>query len=205
MILIGQFDSPFVRRVGIALRLYDLPFDHRPWSVVGDFERLVAINPTGSVPTLVLDDGTALAESKIILDHLDRLVPQERQLWPEDRLGALRLLGFAMQLGDRIVSLFYERRLHAQVSEVLQGRRERQIAGTLAMLERERAARAAEWWFGAELTHADIAVACILRFLQDSLADLYDPARYPALAAHAARAEALAVFQDIFQPFTPPA
>lgn len=205
MILIGQFDSPFVRRVGIALRLYDLPFDHRPWSVVGDFERLVAINPTGSVPTLVLDDGTAVAESKIILDHLDRLVPQERQLWPEDRLGALRLLGFAMQLGDRIVSLFYERRLHAQVSEVLQGRRERQIAGTLAMLERERAARAAEWWFGAELTHADIAVACILRFLQDSLADLYDPARYPALAAHAARAEALAVFQDIFQPFTPPA
>lgn len=30
MILIGQFDSPFVRRVGITLRLYDLPFEHRP-------------------------------------------------------------------------------------------------------------------------------------------------------------------------------
>ena len=32
MILIGQYDSPFVRRVGIALSLYDIPFEHRPWS-----------------------------------------------------------------------------------------------------------------------------------------------------------------------------
>jgi len=33
MILIGQYDSPFVRRVGIALTLYGLPFEHRPWSI----------------------------------------------------------------------------------------------------------------------------------------------------------------------------
>ena len=38
MILIGQYDSPFVRRVGIALRRYQLPFEHRPWSVWGDAE-----------------------------------------------------------------------------------------------------------------------------------------------------------------------
>lgn len=205
MILIGQYDSPFVRRVGIALRLYDLPFEHRPWSVVGDFERLLAINPTGSVPVLVLDDGTALTESKVILDYLDGLMPENDRLWPKDRLGTLRLSGFALQLGDRMVSLFYERRLHAQVSDVLQGRRETQITATLAMLERERAAQSGEWWFGSGLTHADIAAACILRFVQDCLADLYDPESYPALAAHSARAEALAVFQEISQPFIPPA
>lgn len=205
MILIGQYDSPFVRRVGIALRLYGLPFEHRPWSVVGDFDRLLAINPTGSVPVLVLDDGTALIESKVILDHLDGMVPEDRHLWPADRLGALRLSGFAMQLGDRLVSLFYERRLHAQVSEVLQGRRERQIAETLAMLERERAALSGDWWFGEKLTHADIALACVLCFLRGPLADLYEPGRYPALTAHAARAEDLPVFQEIFQPFVAPA
>ena len=33
MILIGQYDSSYVRRVAIALRLYDLPFEHRPWPV----------------------------------------------------------------------------------------------------------------------------------------------------------------------------
>ena len=36
MILIGQYDSPFVRRVAIALRLYGMPFEHRPWSTFGD-------------------------------------------------------------------------------------------------------------------------------------------------------------------------
>ena len=36
MILIGQYDSPFVRRVGIALRLYGLAFEHQPWSAFSD-------------------------------------------------------------------------------------------------------------------------------------------------------------------------
>ena len=40
MILIGQYDSPFVRRVGIALRLYDLPFRHEPWSAFGDADNV---------------------------------------------------------------------------------------------------------------------------------------------------------------------
>ncbi|MGE3742596.1 MAG: glutathione S-transferase N-terminal domain-containing protein, partial [Geminicoccaceae bacterium] len=45
MILICQFDSPFVRRVGIALRLYGIPFAHRPWSTFGEGEKIVPYNP----------------------------------------------------------------------------------------------------------------------------------------------------------------
>ena len=71
MILIGQYDSSFVRRVGIALRLYDLPFEHRPWSVFGDADKVRALNPLGRVPILVLDGGEVLADSAAILDHLD--------------------------------------------------------------------------------------------------------------------------------------
>jgi glutathione S-transferase-like protein len=40
MILIGQYDSPFVRRVAIALRLYGLAFQHRPWSTFGDADKI---------------------------------------------------------------------------------------------------------------------------------------------------------------------
>jgi glutathione S-transferase len=104
-----------------------------------------------------------------------------------------------------MVSLFYERRLHDTASPVLAGRRERQIAATLALLERERAAAAGPWWFGADITHADIAVACVLRHLRESLPDLFDPAACPALAAHCAAAEALPVFAEISRPFLPPA
>lgn len=205
MILIGQYNSSFVRRVGIALRIYDLPFEHRPWSVFSDAERLMEVNPTGSVPTLVLDDGRALVDSKIILDHLDGLVPESRRLWPSDRLGALQILGLVSVLGERMVSLFYERRLHSMTSQVLVSRREAQIAGTLAMLEHERAAREDSWWFGGKLTHADIAVACALRHLSDGTPDMFDATLYPALAAHSAKAEALPVFQEISQPFKAPA
>ena len=50
MILIGQFDSPFVRRVGIAMTLYELPFSHRPWSVFGDVEKIRPYKDHGRAP-----------------------------------------------------------------------------------------------------------------------------------------------------------
>ena len=61
MILIGQYDSPFVRRVAIALTLYRIPFEHRPWSTFGDAEKIRPYSPMMRVPTLVLDDGEVLA------------------------------------------------------------------------------------------------------------------------------------------------
>ncbi len=40
MILIGEYDTPFVRHACIALTLYDVPFEHRPWSVVKDADKI---------------------------------------------------------------------------------------------------------------------------------------------------------------------
>ncbi len=37
MILIGMFDSPFVRRVAITMKMLAIPFEHRNWSVGKDF------------------------------------------------------------------------------------------------------------------------------------------------------------------------
>ena len=80
MILIGQYDSPFVRRVAIALRLYGIGYEHRPWSTFGDADRIAAFNPLRRVPTLVLDDGESLIESGAILDHLDERVGPDRAM-----------------------------------------------------------------------------------------------------------------------------
>jgi glutathione S-transferase len=73
MLLIGMFDSPFVRRVAITLKLLGIPFEHGNWSVGKDFERIRHYNPLGRVPTLVLDNGEVLIESAAILDYLDEL------------------------------------------------------------------------------------------------------------------------------------
>ena len=58
MLLLGQYDSPFVRRVAFAMRHYDMPFEHRAYAVFRDAERIAEFNPLRKVPTLVLDDGT---------------------------------------------------------------------------------------------------------------------------------------------------
>ena len=207
MLLIGQFDSPFVRRVGIALRLYGLPYEHRPWSTFGDADRILPYNPLRRVPTLVLDDGEALIESGAILDHLDEMAGPAIALVARsgpERRRALKVCALAMGLADKAVSLFYERTFHPQASQLWIDRCRAQIGDVLAALEASRAAGSSSWWLGRDIGHADIAVACALRFARDAHPDLVDLAAFPALAAHAARCEAVPVFQKISQPFIPP-
>jgi len=208
MILIGQYDSPFVRRVGIALTLYDLPFRQEPWSVFGDADKIRPYNPLVRVPTLVLDDGAVLIESHIILDYLDSLVPAGRAMFPAAepaRREALKIAALAAGLGDKAVSLFYEQRLHQEVSDIWVQRCRAQIGGVLAALEADRARRPGDYWFGSLIGHADIAVAAVLRFIAEAHPGIAPMADYPALAAHAAGMEALPVFKKIAQPFIAPA
>ena len=208
MILIGQYDSPFVRRVGIALRLYGLPFEHRPWTVFGDFEAIRPYNPLLRVPVLVLDDGESLIDSHIILDHLDNCVAPADALFPRqepERRRALKVAALATGLAEKGVSLFYEQRFHDLASDRWIARCRDQIGGALAALETDRAGRVGPWWFGEAIGHADIAAAVVWRFLGEALPAAFDPAAHPALAAHAARCEALPAFAAISQPFRPSA
>lgn len=208
MILIGQYDSPFTRRVGIALTLYGLPFEHRPWSIFSDADQIRPYNPLTRVPTLLLDDGDALIDSHLILDYLDSLVPADRRLFPAaepSRHRALKVAALATGMADKGVSLFYEKAMHGVISEVWADRCRTQIRATLAVLEADRADRRGGYWFGPAIGHADIAVAVALRFLSDVHPDLMSTAAIPALMAHAARLESLPVFHRISQPFVPPA
>jgi len=207
MILIGQYDSSFVRRVAIALRLYGLAFEHRPWATFGDADKIAPYNPLRRVPTLVCEDGEALIESTVILDYLDELVGPEKAMIAASgpaRRHALKVCALAMGLADKAVSLLYERVLRKDASKIWVERCEAQISGVLGVLEKERAGIATPYWFGGTIGHADIAVACVLRFTSEAHPALFDGARYPALAAHAAACEALPVFQEIKQKLIPP-
>ena len=207
MILIGQYDSPFVRRVGIALHLYGMAYEHRPWSVFGDAEQLALFNPLRRVPTLVLDDGEALIESAAILDHLDEVAGPGKALIADsgpNRRHALKICALATGCADKAVSLFYERALHQQTSERWVERCELQIGAVLDVLETDRAGRASTFWFGEAVGHADIAVACAWRFLNEAHPALLQGLRWPSLAELAGRCERLDVFQAVMQPFSPP-
>ena len=201
MILIGQYDSPFVRRVGIALRLYGMPFAHRPWGAFGDAVALQAVNPLMRVPALILPTGETLVDSVTILDHLDEC-SGDAALLPrtgDTRRRALRHMALALGVADKAVALFYERRMHAQVSDTWEARLLAQITATLAVLDQS----LTNIWFGPTLTHADIAMACVWRFLTEAHPTLGFWA-YPALSDHAGRMESMDVFRDIYQAFAPP-
>jgi glutathione S-transferase len=197
-----------LRRVGIALRLYGFAFEHRPWSTFGDADKIAPYNPLRRVPTLVLDDGEVLVESTAILDHLDEIAGPSRAMIAENgprRREALKVCALATGLGDKAVSLGYELLLHREKSDVWMKRCETQIAGVLDVLEADRAGRKSAFWFGDAIGHADIAVACVIRFTREAHPGVFDARRWPALAAHAEQCEALPPFQEIAQPFSVPA
>lgn len=205
MILIGQYDSPFVRRVAIALRLYQIDYEHRPWSTFGDGDKIAPFNPLRRVPTLVLDDGEALIESGAILDHLDERVGSPRAMIAdsgEPRRHALKVCALATGLADKAVSLIYERVLHQTTSDQWIARCRTQIADVLTVLDTARPRT--PFWFGERIGHADIAVACALRFTREAHSGLFDEQRWPALGAHADRCEGLDAFRAVTQPFIPP-
>ena len=80
MLLIGMYDSPYVRRVAISMKLCEIAFEHGDWSVGADFEKIRRYNPLVRVPTLVLDDGEVLLDSATLLDYLDEMVGPRRPL-----------------------------------------------------------------------------------------------------------------------------
>lgn len=207
MILIGMFDSPYVRRVAVSLRLLDFTFEHRNWSVGRDFDQIRRYNPLGRVPTLVLDDGEALIESAAMLDWMDEQVGPDRALLPAsgaDRRHALKLMAIATGAADKGVAQLYEdafrpvEKRHAPWV----ARCRAQMEEGLAELDRACAAASSEWLLGARMTQADVTVTAASTFLVESLQ--LDATRWPALNARRLRVEAMDALRQFHQPFFVP-
>jgi glutathione S-transferase len=210
MLLIGMFDSPFVRRVAITMKLLDLPFEHGNWSVGKDFDRIRSYNPLGRVPTLVTNDGETLMESSAILDYLDELAGPERALLPRagaDRRKALNLMAMATGAAEKGVLQVYERvfRPENKRHQPWVDRCRLQMSSSLAAIDRYMGERGvAQWLVGKRMTQADITAVCAFTFLNDTLRVAEDEIMFQSLALLAARCEAMPVFQETRVPFFAP-
>ncbi len=207
MILIGRFESPFVRRVAVSLRLLGLPFEHRNWSVDRDFELIRQFNPLGRVPALVLPDGESLIDSNAILDFLDDRVGPERALLPpsgDGRRRALHITSLALGAADKSILLFDET-LYGPEEKSITSRTERyrsQVHGALAEIDRLAQMRTGEWMVGRRMTQADITLTCVFSFLSDALELAQSWVPYPGLSALSERCEALPAFAEMRAGFT---
>ncbi len=198
MQLIGMMDSPYVRRVAIALHVLGIPFEHRGVSVFRQYDEFAQINPVVKAPTLVDDDGTVLIDSTLILDYLDRKVPAAQRLLPEERQErtfALRVNGFALAAMEKTIQQVYERQLRPEERqhEPWFDRVNAQMHAAWGVLDKLIEGRQG-WLCAGRITQADITAAVAWRFTQFVLPGAVDPARYPAVAAFSARAEALPEF-----------
>ncbi|TAA40864.1 glutathione S-transferase family protein [Pseudoxanthomonas winnipegensis] len=208
MILIGMFDSPFVRRVAVSMDVLGMPFEHRDWSTGRDADRIRAYNPLGRVPTLVLDDEAVLFESSAVLDHLDQTVGAERALLPAagaERRQALQLIALATGVADKAVTMVYERVFRPEDKRhgPWLARCQTQVEHALAALETHCTARAGhDWLIGERMTQADITLACCCSFAAEAVP--FDLSPYPAVQARVARYEALPVLKKFHVAFDAP-
>ena len=198
MQLIGYLDSPYVRRVAISADLMGIPFEHRELSIFRDFEAFRAINPLVKVPTLILNDGTVLVDSNLILDHLEDQAVPERRLMPNDPVDlqrARQMLGIILVALEKAVALIYERLQRPEelrhapwIERILI-----QLRGACDLLEAELDG-VEGWLFGERIGQPDITLAVAWSFIQDRWPDDVPAAAYPRLSAFAARAEQLKAF-----------
>ncbi|HJQ56713.1 MAG TPA: glutathione S-transferase family protein [Vineibacter sp.] len=197
MILVGQYDSPFVRRVAIALHLLEMPFERDTRSVFADAEAMRRINPLGRIPSLVLDDGEVLIDSAAILDHIDQTVGPDRALLPPSgpaRRQALRLVALGSGAVDKAGAIAYERLLRPtdKIHQPWLDRCAEQLATAMTALE---AVAASPWLLGARLMQPDIMVGAMLGYLKLRVPDALPAGRYPALERFAAQCEREPAFQ----------
>ncbi|WP_158964255.1 glutathione S-transferase family protein [Chachezhania sediminis] len=192
MILWGLMDSPFVRRVALALHHHGRVFEHRKLSVLAHGAQLREVSPLGRVPALTLDDGQVLTDSRAIIEWLDRTDPDRSLTAPAPHLlEMLEIEAIAVGLAEKAVGKSFENRRAAPDPVVLETF-DRQIAEAAAWLD----ARAKGGWLVADrLTRADLALDCATGYVALRHPGLIDPA-HVNLAAHAAFCEGQTPFPD---------
>jgi glutathione S-transferase len=194
MILVGQYDSPFVRRVAATLHHYRMPFTRDRTSVFSP--RMAGVSPLVRIPSLILDDGETLWDSAAILDYLDEQAGPDRALTPrsgESRRHVLRASALAAGAAEKTGAVVYERHLHRAdcVSSEWVKRCLDQVAGALSYLDR--AARQ-PWFLGEKMTQADVTIGCAVGYMRLRLEEAFPLNRYRTLEALTARCEALEEF-----------
>ncbi len=197
MILVGQYDSPFVRRVAVSLRVQGLAYEHDTRSVFADFQAMRRINPLGRIPSLILDNGETLIDSATILDWLDQRVGPERALVPATgsaRRQCLWRVALAVGAVEKAGAAVYEQVVRPSAYRWPDWieRCRTQAAGAIERLAAE------EWPAEARLDQAQITSACMIRYMRLANTGLLPPGRYKALDALSARCEARPEFQATY-------
>lgn len=173
MKLIGSLTSPYVRKARIVLAEKKIDYEFvldNPWNADTGVTRL---NPLGKVPVLVLDDDSTLFDSRVIVEYLDGVSPNNRLLPAagRERIRIKRWEALADGVLDAAVAAFLEaKRPKKEQSASWIARQREKIGRSLEMMSEELGEQ--PWCNGNAFSLADVAVGAALGYLDFRLAGI---------------------------------
>ncbi|MBA3903817.1 MAG: glutathione S-transferase [Rhodocyclaceae bacterium] len=183
MKLIGSLTSPYVRKARIVLAEKKIEYDFvldNPWNADTGVTKL---NPLGKVPVLVLDDDSTLFDSRVIVEYLDSVTPNNRLLPVpgRERIRIKRWEALADGVCDAAVSALLEgKRPKKEMSLSLIERQRDKVLRGLEMMSEELGEQ--PWCTGNTFSLADIVVGVALGYLVFRFPDIDWRAAHPNLA-----------------------
>ncbi|MDB5763923.1 MAG: glutathione S-transferase-like protein [Herminiimonas sp.] len=198
MKLIGLFDSPYVRRVAVSMRLQGFAFEHVALSVFRHQDQMRKINPLVKAPMLVLDSGEKLIESSFILDYLDGEAAAGKRLIPAEGAARTQIqqhCAIALIAAEKAVQIVYDTKQRPVELSYAPwvARCTEQMHQAFAMLDAQPVSQVLS---GGPINQADITSVVALGFARHVHPAQFPIGRYPRLEQLSSCCEALPAFLE---------
>ena len=182
--LIGSLTSPYVRKVRIVMAEKRIEYQLDLEDVWSPGSNIQESNPLGKVPCLIMEDGGAVFDSRVIAEYLDTMTPVSKLLPQSGReraeIRTWEALGDGMLDAAILVRLEQTQRPPEQQSQKWIDRQMGKVHAGLAAMSRGLGDKA--WCNGHGYTLADIAAGCTLGYLDFRFAHIQWRDTYPNLA-----------------------
>jgi glutathione S-transferase len=197
MKLIGTPASPYVRKVRIVMAEKRIDFEHVIQSPWAPDTKVPESNPLGKIPCLVMEDGGAVFDSRVIVEYLDTVNPVNK-LIPASGRARVEVRCWEA-LGDGICDAAILARLETQRPKAQQSAS--WVARQMGKVEQGLAAAARglgdkPWCAGNTFTLADIATGTALGYLDFRFPQIEWRTTYPHLVKLADKLAARPSFAD---------
>jgi glutathione S-transferase len=201
MKLIASLTSPFARKVRIVLAEKHIECELQidiPWDAD---THVPEFNPLGKIPVLLLEDGTPLYDSRVIVEYLDHAAPVHNLL-PKDarsRIAVKRWEALADGVCEAAAIIFLEKKRPEQQQDAAwMLRQEQKIFRALEVIASDLGDHV--WCMGDNYSLADIAVGCALGYLDLRFPHIKWREAHPALARLSTKLNERASFSSTMPP-----
>jgi glutathione S-transferase len=198
MKLIGSNTSPFVRKVRIVMAEKKIDYQYELDDVFSPDSTISRSNPLGKVPCLIMDDGGAVFDSRVIVEYLDSLTPVHRLVPPNGRsrveVKTWEALADGLLDAAVLVRMEQTQRTDAQRSPTWIARQMDKVESALRAMSTGLGDK--PWCADGRYSLADITVGCALGYVEFRFPQLGWRAQFSNLARHADKLFARPSFAD---------